>query len=137
MALLLEKQVSIIHNPTSNLKLASGIAPIYEAYQKGINIAIGTDGASSNNNLNMFEELHLTGIIHKGYKLEPAIIKADEALQMATVNGARALGLEKVGRVKEGYKADLIMIDLEKPHLKPIHKVTSALFTRPRAAMFA
>ncbi len=127
MALLLEKQVSIIHNPTSNLKLASGIAPIYEAYQKGINIAIGTDGASSNNNLNMFEELHLTGIIHKGYKLEPAIIKADEALQMATVNGARALGLEKVGRVKEGYKADLIMIDLEKPHLKPIHKVTSAL----------
>lgn len=127
MALLLEKQVSIIHNPTSNLKLASGIAPIYEAQKKGINIAIGTDGASSNNNLNMFEELHLTGIIHKGFKQDPAIISANEVLRMATVNGAKALGLEKVGRIRKGYKADLIMIDLEKPHLKPIHKVTSAL----------
>ena len=127
MDLLKEKNVSLIHNPGSNLKLASGIAPIPAALSKGINVCIGTDGAASNNNLNMWEEIYLTSIIHKGTRLDPLAIKAAEALRMATVNGARALGLSIAGSIKEGNRADLTMLDLEKPHLKPLHNITSAL----------
>ena len=127
MDLLKEKNVSIIHNPGSNLKLASGIAPIPTALAKGVNVCIGTDGAASNNNLNMWEEIYLTSIIHKGSSLDPLAINAFEALRMATVNGARALGLSIIGSIKEGNRADLIMIDMDKPHLKPLHNITSAL----------
>ena len=87
---------------------------------KGINVGIGTDGASSNNNLNMFEEMHLTALIHKGYNLNPLILNAREVLEMATIGGARVLGLEnEIGSLEEGKKADIIIIDLERPHLYP------------------
>lgn len=127
MSLLREKGVSVIHNPASNLKLASGIAPIPEALSAGLNVCIGTDGASSNNNLNMWEDMYLTSILHKGSTRNPRLITADEVLKMATVNGARALGMPHVGSIQEGNKADLIMVDLEKPHLKPLHNLCSAL----------
>jgi len=127
MDLLKEKDVSFIHCPASNLKLASGIAPVPAAVSKGLNVCIGTDGASSNNNLNMWEEMYLASIIHKGSSRDPRLITAYDALRMATVNGAKALGMSGIGSVKEGNKADLIMIDMEKPHLKPLHNICSAL----------
>jgi len=127
MDLLKEKGVSVIHCPASNLKLASGIAPVPRAHFKGLNICIGTDGASSNNNLNLWEDMYLTSILHKGNTRDPKAITAAETLKMATVNGAKALGMPYIGTVEEGKKADLIMIDLEKPHLKPLHNICSAL----------
>jgi 5-methylthioadenosine/S-adenosylhomocysteine deaminase len=127
MRLLREKDVSVIHNPASNLKLASGIAPVPEALSAGLNVCIGTDGASSNNNLNMWEDMYLTSILHKGSTRDPRLITAGEVLKMATVNGAKALGMPRVGSIQEGNKADLIMVDLEKPHLKPLHNLCSAL----------
>jgi len=120
MDILKKHNVGVCHNPGSNLKLASGIAPVPIMLEKGINVGIGTDGASSNNNLNMFEEMHLTALIHKGYNLNPLILNAREVLEMATIGGARVLGLDhEIGSLEEGKKADIIIIDLEKPHFYP------------------
>ncbi len=110
----------MVHNPGSNLKLGNGFAPIQKMLDAGVNVALGTDGSSSNNNLNMFEEMHLAAMIHKAANQEPTCIPAYTALEMATVNGAKALGLENaIGKIEEGYLADLIMIDLNKPALLP------------------
>lgn len=125
--LLKEKDVTIAHNPTSNLKLASGIAPIIKAKDKGVNVILGTDGASSNNNLNMFEEINLAALIHKGVNHNPRLLRASESLSMATSNGAIALGVNNIGTIKEGAKADLILIDMDKPHLIPVHNIISSL----------
>ena len=120
LQILKEKNVGVCHNPTSNLKLASGVAPVPKMLEMGINVGIGTDGTSSNNNLNMFEEMHITSLIHKGYQLDPLVVSAEDVLKMATIGGARVLGLEKeIGSVEIGKKADLILVDLEKPHLYP------------------
>ncbi len=105
---------TIAHNPKSNLKLGNGIAPI-EAYRKaGVSVAIGTDGSSSNNRLDMWEELRFAALLQKGK--DPTAMPIKELFEMATGNGARALGFEKLGLIKEGYKADFILIDLDKPH---------------------
>jgi len=127
ISILADKKVTITHNPTSNLKLASGIAPVPKALSRGVNVALGTDGASSNNNLNMFEEIHLAALIHKGVNRDPLLINAMESLKMATVNGAKALGMDNLGVIKEGAKADIILIDIDKPHLMPVHNIVSAL----------
>ena len=127
LELLKEKGVSMVHNPTSNLKLASGVAPVPAAMADGVNVLLGTDGASSNNNLNMFEEINRAALIHKGTTLNPLLISAAESLKMATVNGAKALGREDLGIVKAGGKADLILLDLDKPHFMPLHNPISAL----------
>lgn len=120
MDILKKHNVGVCHNPGSNLKLASGIAPVPIMLEKGINVGIGTDGASSNNNLNMFEEMHLTSLIHKGNNLNPLILNAREVLEMATIGGAKVLGLDhEIGSLEEGKKADIIIIDLEKPHFYP------------------
>ena len=120
MDILKKYNVGVCHNPGSNLKLASGIAPIPVMLEKGLNVGIGTDGASSNNNLNMFEEMHLTALIHKGYNNDPLLLNGEEVLKMATIGGARVLGLEKeIGSLEVGKKADIIIIDLEKPHFYP------------------
>lgn len=125
--ILKESDVTMIHNPTSNLKLASGIAPVPKAMKRGVNVVLGTDGASSNNNLNLFEEIHLASLIHKGVHKDPLLINAEESLKMATINGAKALGLDDIGVIKEGGKADLILIDMDKPHLLPAHNIISSL----------
>ena len=118
MDILERNGVSIAHNPTSNLKLASGVANIKEILEKNINVALGTDGAASNNSLDMFAEMKLAALIHKGVRLDPTLISANTALSMATVNGARALGREKeIGKLSEGYRADLIILDPEAPAL--------------------
>ena len=119
MQLLKEKNVSIVHNPTSNLKLGSGFAPITKYLQMGFNVALGTDGAASNNNLNMFEEMHLAGIIHNGYEKNATAMNADTVLTMATENGAVLQGREMCGRIEVGYHADFIAVDLDRPHLIP------------------
>jgi len=125
--LMKEKNVSFVHNPGSNLKLGSGIAPVPEALKKGINVALGTDGASSNNNLNMWEEMNLAALIHKGARRDPLAVKAEEAFKMATVNGARALGFNNTGKIKEGFAADMVIINLSKPHYLPEHNLLSNL----------
>ena len=123
-----DKKVNVIHNPSSNLKLGSGIAPIPAMLEAGINVALGTDGTASNNNLNMFEELHLASLIHKGAAQDPLLVSAKEAILMATVNGAKALGFEKeVGTIAVGKKADIILIDLDKIHLTPYNNPLSTL----------
>lgn len=119
MDLMKAKGVSVIHNPTSNLKLGSGFAPIPTMLEKGLNVALGTDGCASNNNLNMMEELHLCSLIHKGLAHDPQRIPAAQALNIATRNGALLQGREDTGSLEVGKKADLMAIDLHRPHLFP------------------
>lgn len=129
-----EYKISIANNPTSNLKLASGIAPTGRYIREGINVALGTDGAASNNNLNMFEEIHLAALLQKGVNENPEEVTAYEALKMASTNGAKALGIEKCGILKKGCRADLIIIDTDKPHLTPYYNPVSAVAYSAQAA---
>lgn len=122
-----EKKIHVAHNPGSNLKLASGIARLPEMLQKGINVAIGTDGPASNNNLDMFEEIRLAALVSKGVRMDAVLINAVEALQMATVNGAKAVGFDEVGALKVGNKADLIIIDIDEVNYIPQNNLISAL----------
>ncbi len=128
MNILKQRGVSVAHNPASNLKLGSGIAKVPELMERGIDVCLGTDGAASNNNLNMFEELHLAALIHKGVHRNPLVVNAKDILRMATTNGAKALGFaDETGMIKEGMKADIIMIDIDKPHLCPVNDPISAI----------
>ena len=122
-----EKKVDVVHNPSSNLKLGSGIAKVPELLKSEINVALGTDGAASNNNLNMLEEMHLAALIHKGVNMDPTCVSAYDVLNMATVNGAKALDFEgEIGVIKEGMKADVILIDMDKP-ICPVNDLVSAV----------
>jgi len=118
----------VAHNPVSNLKLANGVAPVPKLKAAGVNVCLGTDGTASNNSLNMFGELKLAAILHKGITGDPQAITASEALEFATINGARALGLAgKIGKIAPGYDADLVLIDLSHPNLTPQNDCISAL----------
>ena len=126
--ILSENSVNVVNNPGSNLKLASGFAPVEKMLNKGVNVALGTDGSSSNNNLNMFEEMNLAALINKPVNESAISIPAIKAIEMATINGAKALGWEReIGSIEEGKKADLILIDMNKPHLCPRHNIVSAI----------
>ncbi|HLR34484.1 MAG TPA: amidohydrolase [Tissierellales bacterium] len=126
--ILKKNNVQVVNNPTSNLKLASGFAPVEEMLNKGVNVALGTDGSSSNNNLNMFEEMHLASIINKAVNKNATSIPAIKALEMATINGGKALFWDdEIGSLEVGKKADLILVDMDKPHFYPIHNIVSAL----------
>jgi 5-methylthioadenosine/S-adenosylhomocysteine deaminase len=120
--LLKENDVRIAHNPSSNLKLGSGVFNYQDVSSSGITVAIGTDGASSNNNLSMIEELRLASFLHKGVNVNPEILPASEAIRMATINGAKALGLEnEVGSLEIGKKADLVILNTKMPNVWPPH----------------
>lgn len=119
IAIIAEHHGSVMHNPTSNMKLGSGFAPIEKMVKAGVNVALGTDGAASNNNLNMFEELHLASIIHNGFNTNAEILPAQEVFAMATKNGAKMQGRENCGALVVGNRADIVAIDLDKPHLYP------------------
>ena len=106
------KKIRVAHNPGSNMKLASGICPTTKLLDAGITVALGTDGASSNNNLDMLEEVRLAALLAKVDTLNPLAVPAAQALQMATENGAAALGLKNVGRLEAGYKADIVLWDM-------------------------
>jgi len=126
--LFLNAKTSIAHCPTSNLKLGSGIAPVPQMLKMGINVALGTDGCASNNNLDMVEEMRLAALIHKGNQLDPTLITAKEALKMATINGAIALGLdEKIGSLEVGKLADMLFIDINNTFMEPIYDYYSAI----------
>lgn len=118
--ILREKQVHVVHNPASNLKLGNGIAPLAQLLEAGIPVSLGTDGSSSNNNLNLFEEMNLAALLAKGSTGEPTAAPAWTVLKMATTGGAQALNLhQEIGDIKPGMKADMIMVDLNQPHLYP------------------
>jgi len=119
MQIMKDAGAFVAHCPSSNLKLGSGIAPIKKYYDKGMHVTIGTDGASSNNNLNMLEEIHLAAMLSKGASLDANAIPDKEILRMATYNGARAQGRNDCGKLDVGMKADIIMFDLDRPHLQP------------------
>jgi len=120
IALLVEKQVGIAHCPTSNMKLASGFAPVPELLEAGAVVGLGTDGCASNNNLDMLEEAHLAALLHKVHSGDPTIVPAGTALAMATRLSAQALGLgDIIGTLGEGKRADIILVDMSSPHLQP------------------
>jgi 5-methylthioadenosine/S-adenosylhomocysteine deaminase len=123
---LAQYDVRVSHNPGSNLKLGSGIAPVPQMMEAGVRIGVGTDGPASNNNLDILEEIRLAALIHKGITLDPLAVPALSALQMGTVHGAEALFLEDIiGTLKPGKKADFITIDLTGPHMQPPHDIVS------------
>lgn len=124
--ILAEHGVRVVHNPTSNMKLGSGIAPVNRLLDRGVNVALGTDGAASNNDLDMWEELCLAALLAK-VGGDPTALPARAALKLATINGAQALGWEDSGEVKEGMLADLIIINLDRPHLIPQFNLVSNL----------
>ncbi len=128
MDILKNKNVSVVTNPASNMKLGNGFAPVAKMLEKGINVCLGTDGAASNNCLNMFHELSLLTLIHKGVNKTPQCISAAEGFRIATINGAKALGLEKeIGSIEVGKKADLAILDLNTPSLTPRNNLLAAL----------
>lgn len=123
-----QKQVRVAHNPGSNMKLASGIAPVPQMLAAGLCVGLGTDGAASNNNLDMLEEIRLTALLHKVNARDPLVIPAQTAVKMATAFGAQALGLaDKVGRLAPGLKADIVLLDMNSPHWCPRHNRLSLL----------
>lgn len=122
MELMARKNISCAHNPVSNLKLGSGIANVPAMLKKGVNVALGTDGVSSNNNHDLFEEVKLAAILHCGVARDAMAVTPWEALKMATVNGAKALG-RKTGAIREGYDADIILLDASAPSFIPCHDV--------------
>ena len=117
--IMAEKGVSLIHNPTSNMKLGSGFARVARAMELGVNVALGTDGCASNDNLDMFEEMHICSLIHKGLAKDPTVLSAWDVIDMATKNGAKALGMDDTGEIAVGKKADLCVVDLDRFHLTP------------------
>jgi len=128
MALLKDFDVKIAHNPESNMKLASGIAPIPELLKHGITVGIGTDGCASNNNLDMLQEIDTVAKLHKVHTLDPTVMDAMTVIKMATIDGARVLGIGDItGSLEAGKKADIIVIDIRRPHLIPMYNIYSHL----------
>ena len=121
-----EKGVACVHNPVSNLKLGSGVAWIPAMKAAGVPIALGTDGVSSNNNQDMFEEMKFAAVLHNGVTHNPLALLPQDVLAMATREGAKALG-RQTGRIAPGYVADLILVDFTRPHLTPCHSVMDNL----------
>ena len=126
MDLMARKHITAVHNPVSNLKLGSGVARLPKMLEVGVNVALGTDGVSSNNSADLFEEIKLAAMLHKGVSRDPMAVTAHQALEMATVNAARALG-RNTGVVAPGKVADLILVDFTRPNLTPCHDVEENL----------
>lgn len=132
---LARQKVAIAHNPSSNMKLASGIAPVPKLLEAKIPVGLGTDSAASNNRLDIFTEMRTAALLHKVQANDPTVIPAETALKMATLYGARALGLGDVtGSLEPGKNADLIMLDLEKNHLTPLHDPVSLVVYAARGS---
>ncbi len=127
MDIFARKNLTVVTNPGSNAKLASGIAPLKEMWERGINIAIGTDGPASNNCLDMFKEMFLVSSLTKLREMDAAAMNGDDVLYMATAGGAKAMGLSDCDRLAVGKKADIIMIDLMQPNMQPVNNITKNL----------
>ncbi len=128
LEILARHAVGVAHNPESNMKLASGVAPVPQMLLRGVTVGLGTDGAASNNNLDLFQEMRSAALLHKVFTQDPTVLPAYQVLEMATAGGARCLGLDQeIGQLKPGYKADVILVDLNKPHLCPRHDLAAHL----------
>jgi 5-methylthioadenosine/S-adenosylhomocysteine deaminase len=128
IALLAERGVNVLHCPESNMKLASGTCPVAKLTAAGINVALGTDGAASNNDLDMFGEMRTAALLAKLHSADAGALPAATALEMATINGARALGLaDKTGSLVPGKAADMVCVDLSAPACQPVHNPVSQL----------
>lgn len=128
MALLAAGPVGAIHNPTSNLKTGAGISPVPEMLEAGVKIGLGTDGAASNNDLDMWEEIRLAALLHKGTRHDPTVMAAPLALSLATSRGAEAINMsQSIGSLAVGKAADMIQVDLSRPGLAPLYDVRSHL----------
>jgi 5-methylthioadenosine/S-adenosylhomocysteine deaminase len=127
ITILADHGCKIVHNPESNMKLASGVAPVAKMLRRGIDVALGTDGCASNNNLDMFQEMDSAAKLAKVTALDPTLLPAPEVVRMATRNGALALGMENTGVLAPGKKADVILINTRKPHLTPLYNEYSHL----------
>jgi 5-methylthioadenosine/S-adenosylhomocysteine deaminase len=135
IGLLKKYEVKVAHNPESNMKLASGIAPVPKLLKKGVCVGIGTDGCASNNNLDLFHEMSMAAKLGKVSMNDSAVMDAKSILRMATIGGAKALGLsEKTGSIETGKKADIIILDMRKPHLTPVYSPVSHLVYAARGS---
>ena len=120
ISILAEHGVRVAHNPGSNMKLASGVAPVEKMLAAGVAVGLGTDGAASNNNLDMVEEMRLAGLLHKVTRLDPTAVPAHLCLEMATSGGAACLGVaDRIGSIETGKRADIVLVDFGAPHLSP------------------
>lgn len=128
IALMKTRNVHVLHNPTSNLKLSSGIAPVTKFLERGMNVAIGTDGNASNNNLDVIEEVRLAALLQKNLTDTPTVMPIEQAIELATLNGAKAMGMEHVsGTIENGKAADLIIVNRTGVHMVPQHNILSNL----------
>jgi len=129
------KRVNASHNPVSNLKLASGISPVSKMLETGVTVSLGTDSPCSNNTADMFGVMKTAALLHKGANKNPILMPAEQVLEMATIEGAKALSWEnEIGSIEVGKKADLALIDFEKPHLFPLHNEISHLVYAVKAS---
>jgi 5-methylthioadenosine/S-adenosylhomocysteine deaminase len=128
LAIFARRGVRVSHNPESSMKLAAGVAPVPEMLQMGITVGLGTDGSASNNDLDMFREMDTAAKVHKVTTLNPTVMSAQTVLKMATIGGAKTLGLDgRIGSIEQGKDADIIIIDMNKPHLTPLYNPYSQL----------
>ena len=128
LQIMARQNVGMAHCPGSNMKLASGTARVPDALRRKIAVGLGTDGAASNNNLDVLEETRLAALIHKVQSGDPTVVSAYQALEMATRGGAKALGLDdRIGAIAPGMQADIVLVDLHRPHLTPQHNIVSNL----------
>ena len=135
MAVFADLGVRVSHNPESSMKLAAGVAPVPEMLKHGIKVGLGTDGCASNNDLDMFREMDTAAKIHKVTSLDPTVMSAQTVLKMATLGGAQVLGLDKlIGSIEEGKQADIILVDMNQPHLTPLYNCYSQLVYAARGA---
>ena len=133
--LLVEFEVGVSHNPVSNLKLASGVSPVPELLGAGVEVGLGTDGAASNNGLDLLRDMQIAALLHKGVTGDPTALPAQTMLELATSRGARVLGLaDRVGTLSEGLEADLICVEIEGPHTAPMYDPYSHMVYSARAA---
>lgn len=132
-AIMKEKGVSCAHNPYSNLKLGSGVAPVPAMWKAGVNVTLGTDGVSSHNSIDPFADMKLAAILHNGINTDAQAVTPYQALQMATSNGGKALG-RKIGKIEVGYEADLILVDFDAPNNFPCHDVVENLVYSSRGS---
>jgi 5-methylthioadenosine/S-adenosylhomocysteine deaminase len=135
MALMAKRNVKAAYNPISNMKLASGTPRIKDLLDAGVTVGLGTDGPASNNSLDMFETMKIAALLQKAKYGDPRVLPARKVVEMATIDGAKALGLDRsVGSLEVGKKADIILIDIKKPHLTPLHNIYAALVYSTRGS---
>jgi 5-methylthioadenosine/S-adenosylhomocysteine deaminase len=135
MDILAKKEVSVAHCPESNMKLASGVSPVPQILSKGICVGLGTDGCASNNNLDLLTEMDSAAKLHKAFTKDPTVMDAKTILRMATIDGAKAIGMgDKIGSLEPGKQADIIIVDVNRPHLTPMYHPESHLVYAARGS---